>query len=68
VDYCLSFVLFLKTISLSVLVNIFGIFKLFLHTMHLTMNEKKRWEYCSIPDCGRKNAISYFFVFLSICQ
>ena len=30
-----------------------------------TMNEKKR---CSIPDCGRKNAISYFVVFLSICQ
>ena len=33
-----------------------------------TMNEKKRWEYCSIPDCGKKNAISYLFVFLSICQ
>ena len=33
-----------------------------------TMNEKKRWEYYSIPDCGRKNAISYFIVFLSICQ
>ena len=28
-----------------------------------TMNEKKRWEYCSIPDCGRKNAISYFLFF-----
>ena len=34
-DYCLLFVLFLKTISLSVLGSIFGIFKLFLHTIHL---------------------------------
>ena len=33
-----------------------------------TTSTKKRWEYCSIPDCGRKNAISYFAVFLSICQ
>ena len=28
-----------------------------------TVNEKTRWQYCSVPDCGRKNAISCFAFF-----
>ena len=71
-DYCLSFVLFLKTISLSVLGSIFGIFKLFLHTIHLIIyticidkwKEKQKVTYSIFPTTIRYTTLFPSLLFI----